>query len=111
MTPEDQQRIHMNLATTDIKPIYADDVLIGQTIKQNKLPEGTMEKEGLVSFFFLDMMTQKPVAKIVISRITAQQLHHLLGDTLQKMAAELKSNKETVYNVQIQPEKHTGYIG
>ncbi len=111
MNPEDQQRIQMSVATTEITPVYADDVLIGQTIKQNKLPDGTLEKEGLITFFFIDMITQKPVAKIVTSRITAQQFNHLLGDTLQKMNTELRSNKETVYNVHIEPEKHTGYIG
>lgn len=110
MTPEEQQKIHFNLTSTKLTPIFADDILIGQTIKQNKTKEGELEKEGVISFFFLDMMTQKPVAKVVISRLTALNFHHLLGDTLQKLNAELKSGKETKQQMQIQTEKHE-YIG
>ncbi|MBI4441685.1 hypothetical protein HY639_05945 [Candidatus Woesearchaeota archaeon] len=111
MLQEEQQKIHANLTTSDLKPVFADDVLVGQTIKQNKLPDGKMEKEGVITFFFLDMMTQKPIAKVVISRLTAQNLHNLLGDTLQKMIEELKSEKETVHKVSIQAQEKHGYIG
>ena|SRR3989338_7391968 len=112
MSMEEQQRIHQNLVNTELVPIFADDVLIGQTIKQNKDKDGNLEKEGTISFFFFDMMTQKPVSKVVISRLTAQNLHKLLGDTIEKMNIEIKSNKETAVPVVIQTQdKHVGYIG
>lgn len=111
MTPEEQQKIHMNLTTTELMPVFADDVLVGQTIKQNKNHEGELEKEGVISFFFLDMITLKPVAKVVMSRLTAQNLCHILSDTLQKMVAELKSGKETKQQHSIETQEKHGYIG
>ena len=85
--------IQQNLATTPIKGLYADEIVVAHTIKAGKNKDGRVMKEGHLHIVFIDMTTQRPIDKVVISPITAMGLYRALGETLVKVEKELKSKK------------------
>ncbi len=87
------RNIKQNLAITPIKPIYADEVVVAHTVKAKKDDKGRIAKEGHLHLVFLDMTTQKPIEKIIISPITALGLYKALGESIEKIEKELKSRK------------------
>jgi hypothetical protein len=94
MESQTLRTIQQNIAASSVRPLFADGIVVAHTIKStkekgNKKPE----KEAHVHLVFLDMTSQKPMDKVVISRITARELHRALGDSLDKLEKELKSNK------------------
>jgi len=87
------RNIQQNLATTNIRPIYADEVVVAHTIKAGKSANGKVAKEAHLHLVFIDMTTQRPVNKIVLSPITAMGLHKALGDSISRIDKELKGKK------------------
>jgi hypothetical protein len=85
--------IQQNLASTPLRPLYADEIVIAHTVKAGKNKDGKITKEGHLQIVFIDMTTQKPVEKIVISPLTARGLYSALGESLQKIEKDLKSKK------------------
>ncbi len=93
MDSQTLRNIQQNLATTNIRPVYADEVLVAHTIKAGKNAKGKVSKEAHLHLVFIDMTTQKPVDKVVLSPITAMGLHKALGDSLVKIDKELRSKR------------------
>lgn len=87
------RNIQQNLATTPVRPIFADEIVVAQTVKAGKDKDGKIVKEGHLHIIFIDMTTQKPIDKIVISPLTARGLYNALGESLVKIEKELKSKK------------------
>jgi hypothetical protein len=99
------RNIQQNIASSPLKPVYADEVVVAHTIKAGKTKDGKINKEGTMQLVFVDMTTQKPVDKIVITPITAMGLYNALGESISKMETELKSKK-----VQKSKKVETDYI-
>ncbi len=87
------RNIQQNIAATNVRPLYADEIVVAHTIKAGKNAKGKVMKEGHLHLVFIDMTTQKPVSKIVVSPITAMGLQKALGDSVVKIEKELKSKK------------------
>jgi transcription antitermination factor NusG len=88
------KNIQHNITNTPLRPVYADEIVVAHTIKSSQgKKEKKVEKEAHLHLVFVDMTTQKPVDKVVISLITAKGLYKALGDTLARLDKELRSNK------------------
>jgi hypothetical protein len=87
------KNIQQNIAATSVKPVYADEVVVAHTVKAGMDQAKKISKEGHIHLVFIDMTTQKPVDKVVISPITARGLVKALAESLVKIDKELKSKK------------------
>lgn len=85
------KNIQQNLVQSNIKPEYADEIMVAHTVKAGKDEKGKIRKEGHMHLIFLDMTTQKPVSKVVISPITARGLVKALSESVQKLEKELNA--------------------
>jgi len=100
------KNIQHNITTTPLRPVYADEIVVAHTIKSSRTKEKKkVDKEAHVHLVFVDMTTQKPVDKVVISYITAKGLYKALGDSLVRLDKELRSNK-----VEKEEKVETDYI-
>jgi len=100
------KNIQHNITTTPLRPVYADEIVVAHTIKSSRTKEKKkVDKEAHVHLVFVDMTTQKPVDKVVISHITAKGLYKALGDSLVRLDKELRSNK-----VEKEEKVETDYI-
>jgi len=85
-----------NLEKAKETPVYADEVMVAVQFKASRRKEGKkekIEKEAHVNLFFVDMFTKRPVARVVLSRFTAQGLWKVLGDNLANIDKEMSSDK------------------
>jgi len=85
--------IQQNIMSSALRPAYADEAVVMHTIKTSKNSEGKIVKEGHMHIIFVDMTTQKPIDKVVVSPITAAGLVKALSESLVKLDAELKNKK------------------
>jgi hypothetical protein len=84
------KKLQENLSKSDIKPLFADEVIVITPVRAIK-EKKTVKKEGHVVFVFMDMLSQQPIAKIVLSKTTAQSFNKILGNVLVKLEKDLKS--------------------
>lgn len=85
-------KVQENIAKSDIKQLFADDVVVITPVKAVK--EGKkIQKEGHVVFIFMDMLSQQPVAKIAMSKTTADSLKNIMVKVMTKLEKDLKSNE------------------
>jgi hypothetical protein len=90
MNPQVMEKMKQNVLTSDIKPVYADEVLIMRNIKTHRNEKGKIEKEGHVALVFIDMMNQRPVGKYILSLSTAAQLQGILAREVKEIKRDLK---------------------
>lgn len=79
-------------------PVFADEVMVVSRIKAKKeseKPNSAVSKEGFIEVIFLDQLSQPPkaISRVVLSKQTAESLHKILLENVNKMDAELKSKK------------------
>jgi hypothetical protein len=91
MDQQTLRNIQQNLANSPVRPIYADEVVVAHTIKAGKDKADKVTKEASLQLVFVDMTTQKPVDKVVITPITAMGLYKALGESIVKIEKEMKS--------------------
>lgn len=85
-------KVQENIAKSDIKQLFADDVVVVTPLKAVK--EGKkIKKEGHVVFIFMDMLSQQPVAKIAMSKTTAESLKNIMIKVMAKLEKDLKSSE------------------
>ena len=77
---------------TDIKPTFADDIIIVTPVKSVKSKE-KVSKEAHVVLIFMDMLSKKPVSKMVIRKTTAESLKKVLTKVLANLEKDLKSTQ------------------
>jgi hypothetical protein len=85
-------KVQENITKSDIKPLFADDVVVITPVKATKNGK-KVKKEAHVVFIFMDMLSQQPVSKVVISKTTAESLKNVLAKVLAKLDSDLKSNE------------------
>lgn len=98
------ERIRENIALSDEKPYFADEVMVLRTVKSS----GEKKKEGYLEFVFIDMTNQKPVSKIVVSPGTARAFAAIISKELEQLDREIKSK---VKKQPKQQENENTYIG
>lgn len=80
----------INLKFVDTKPIFADEVALMFKVKAIKNEKGVVEKEGAISFVFVDMMKQQVLGEFVVSKSTAKALAKILPENIEKLEKQLK---------------------
>ena len=106
---EQEQQVNINIDPS-VKPLFADEVAVACTIKQEKDEKGNLKKEGFVSLIFLDMVTRSTVARVTLSKTTAKALSKLLKNNVQDMEKKLLSKTEEI-PVKIDGTSLKDYIG
>jgi len=98
-----------------VLPVFADEVLVISRIKAKKQDgKKAASKEGYLEVVALDQLSNPPkaIARLAMPRSTAENLHRILGENLEKMGAELKSKKMPQQPKKIEPKKQEkGYFG
>ena len=87
MENNNQQAI--NIADGNTIPIFVDDVLVGTILKGNKGKNGKIVKEGYLTLVGIDLVSQKPVSRIVLSKINAETVATRITDSIKKLDEEL----------------------
>lgn len=85
-------KVQENISKSDVKPLFADDVVVITPVKATKIGK-KVRKEGHVVMIFMDMVSQQPVSKIVLSKTTSESLKNVLIKVLDKLDKDLKSNE------------------
>jgi hypothetical protein len=93
MEPEQLKTVQANILASDIKPLFADEVLIVAAVKSMDKKERGFVKEGYVGLFFIDMTTMKPVARVVLTPSTAEDFANVLSKNVERLLKDLKSKK------------------
>lgn len=77
------------------KPLFADEVVLGVSVKASKEKDekGRIEKEGHMRFSFIDAIRGQIIAEVVLSSMTAKALLKILDRNLKKLDEELKSEE------------------
>ncbi len=104
------EKIRENIALSSEKPLFADEVMVLRTVKQP--PAGSKgEREGYLSFVFVDMTNQKPISKIVVSPSTAKAFAGIIVKELEALRQDLKGKGKKKVEPKGSHSDHTGYIG
>lgn len=84
----------------DIKraiPIFSDNIIVANIIKTEQQTQGKKKKrhgkEGYVTLIFVDNLSHSAIARVVVSRQTAEALQKALDESLKKFDKELKSKE------------------
>lgn len=93
-------------------PLFADEVLVQSGMKYNPDKKAKFRKTGNIRLGFLDMRTRSVIADIVLSPITAENLHRILGEHIVKLDKRMKSKKMPKrYETPASPTTTQSYIG
>ena len=84
----DEQK-QMNLNFVDTKPIFADEIALAFKVNASKDSKGFIEKEGHVTFIFVDAMKRQAVGEFVVSKNTAKALVKVLSDSIVNLEKQL----------------------
>ena len=94
--PKDQKPIAI-----DIKwaiPIFADNVIVANVIKSEQQAQSKKNKqygkEGYVTLIFVDNLSHSAIARIVVSRSSAEALQKAMDESLKKFDKEMKSKEK-----------------
>lgn len=109
MADATNEQLNMNIANSDLKPIFADGTAIVMRVKTFKNPEnGELEKDGHIEIVFLDMMKRKPIGEFVIGKNSAKELIDGLSQNIANLERELKS-KELPKTPEFKPSGNSSY--
>lgn len=102
---KEQKQVAIDIKRT--VPLFSDNVVVANLIKsqltsKDKEKKGKkIKKEGHITLIFIDSLTQQAVARIVISKQTAEALQKTLEESLKKFEKEIKA-KETVKKTKVE---------
>jgi len=96
------KKVKENLDKSNVKNLFADEVIIMSSIKSSKIEE-KIKKEGFIRLVFVDMLNQKPISSITISLTTAIGLINALQQQIQKIKKDLEIEESR--------EGYQSYIG
>jgi hypothetical protein len=92
--PEEKKiRIQLSRQPTTVRPIFADEVMVMNTIRGSKDEKGNVTKEGYIRINFIDMLRKQSLGEFVLSPRTAKALMRILNNNLKKLDEELKSKE------------------
>lgn len=90
----EKNRIPFDFKEMEKIPVFADDVLVSSSIKYDKNEKGPIAKDGYISIFPIDRSANRPIMRLVLTRMTAKSLMKILEQQLKKLESEIKSDKE-----------------
>lgn len=73
----------------DVKPIFADEILIMLKVKAAKDEKENIEKEGQISLIFIDMAKNQALGEFVITKNTAKALAKILPENIANLERQL----------------------
>jgi len=79
----------VNFKFVDTKPIFADEIALMLKVKAFKNEKGEVEKEGVVTLIFIDMVKQQVIGEFVISKATAKTFAKILPENIEKLEKQL----------------------
>lgn len=86
------KKLQESLMKSDLNPLFADEVVVVTPVRATK-EKNQVKKEGHVVLVFMDMLSQKPVSKIVLSKTTAHSFSKILVNVLAKLEKDLKNKQ------------------
>lgn len=97
----EQKQINIDLKRT--VPLFSDSVLVANIVKnrpenkeKHKKGKTKRDPEGFVTLVFVDSVAQQGIARIVLPRITAENLQEALKTNLENFGKDIKTdNKES----------------
>lgn len=94
------------------KPLFADEVVVAHTVKQEKDKKGKISKEGYVTLLFVDALSNRAMSRITMSKTTAKTLAQILHRDVENLEKELKSKKAMKAPVTVKgTSESSSYIG
>ncbi len=111
-----EQKTEKSIAI-DIKraiPIFSDNVIVANIIKTHDSGKKgkKVQKEGHVTLIFVDTLSHSAVARIVVSKQTADALLKALGESLEKFDREIRSKeKKNKIETTVAEKRKTQYLG
>ena len=111
--PEWLAKVMENVKTSQLKPIFANEIIVSSMVKAVKTKSG-VEKEAQVILLFVDMTTLQPIGKFVVTVSTANGLVNALRSHLEGLDKQLKSKEPKgvkAITPASSPEKELSYIG
>ena len=111
--PEWLAKVMENVKTSQLKPIFANEIIVSSMVKAVKSKDST-EKEAQVILMFVDMTTLQPIGKYVITVSTAHGLVNAMKGHLEGLEKQLKSKEPKEVKAitpASSPEKELSYIG
>ena len=105
-----QQNMNINIDSS-VKPLYADEVGVTCTIKQEKSEKGIVRKEGTVSLTFWDALGQGVVTRVTLTKTTAKALAGVLKTNVDELEKNIDSKEEIANFNNLGETKSSGYIG
>jgi hypothetical protein len=90
--PEWLTKVLENSRTSELKPIFANEIIISSMVKAVKSKDG-IEKEAQIILMFVDMTNLQPIGKFIITVSTANGLVNALRGHLENLDKELKSKE------------------
>ena len=92
--------------------MFADEVLVQSGIKYNPDKRARFKKTGIIRLAFLDMRTRSVISDVVMSPITAENLHRILGEHVVKLDRQMKKKGMPKQPAQsAKPTSTQSYIG
>lgn len=83
----EEQKVNINFV--DTKPIFADEIALALKIKATKDEKGKIEKEGQITFIFMDMMKRQALGEFVVTKNTAKSLIKVLSENIANLEKQL----------------------
>jgi hypothetical protein len=105
----ENQQMNFNIDPS-VKPLFADEVAIACSIKQEKNEKGEISKEGFVSLVFLDMVTKSTVSRVTLSKTTAKALSKILRTNVEALEKKILSKTDDT-KIKIEGTDSKDYIG
>lgn len=103
------EQLNANIANTKLQAVFVDNTAIAARVKAAKVSKDKVEKEGQIEIIFLDMLTQQPVGRFVMGRLTAKELITGLVQNLSKLEKEVASKEMPKQQSPIEPTGSTTY--
>jgi hypothetical protein len=82
-----------NIAKSELKPLFANEVFVATPIKTKKDKKGKLHREGYVELIFIDVVTRKPVSRVVLLPALAKDFVNTLASKMKEYDKMIKSTK------------------
>ncbi len=92
-------------------PVYCDIVVAHATVQDNAKKEARFKRAGNVRLIFIDSLTKRAVADVVLSPITLESMTKVLKDTADQLDKLMKGEKLPQIPAEPQITEPTTYVG
>jgi hypothetical protein len=99
-----------NISRTDLRPVFANEVFVATPIKTKKDKAGKLHREGYAELIFIDIVTRRPVSRIVLLPNLAKDLCRILEGKMKEFDKLIKNTKpdKSIEEEKPLPENYIG---